>query len=726
MIINLCDISLFEADSLQIEKKATFILGKNGTGKTTLTDIIAKQSSEYETHVFKGFDNIIDKNEKLNAVVLGEENTLINKQITEIEEKIEEKNRDKEIVLATLSKPDSEGETNFWTRLIKAEKNLDDANKTIKDFCTQSAAKIRDNKRYRLSTSSYNKNYFEREIENASRLSEQDRLQLEDILKSTVKTAKEIDFPTYDLGQLLIDVNHLLEGKVAEKNRVPRLGEDKDKIAFAKQGLNIHKKGDICSFCGSTIEDVVFDELEGYFSADEVKDFQKEISAEIERISSLIDRLSVITVDVDDFYPSYTSRVSEISDQINKKNDEYKRVLTELKTSLEEKRAELFSESDRVNIDIPEDFNKIEAKYRKLVQENNDNDIKARQEEAQEKLRLHFIKVLLDDFDYSSKIAELKIYESTYQQAQDDFRKEEEKITGKGGIDETIRGYRENILSLQESTKNEELLAIRINKKLKHMVSFELELCKDEDSKGIYKVRDIYSGDVREVKKLSTGEKNIIAFLYFLEKLNEIKDDANSDNKLVIFDDPMNSNDDNMQYLIIEELDQLRKSLKPEDKFVLLTHNKHFYINATYGLNKAGRVHLIKKGKQTAIMHVEKDNDVKTSYDSLWAELIYLYNSDAAAEMMINPIRRIIETFTKFNSLKQSEFCDTVIGAKKLFNVNSHSIDDLEADLSGKTKDEIVSMFYDCFSGNQYEDHFLSHWPDYSSGYEGEPDVAVE
>lgn len=732
LIINLRDTTLFESDSLQLDKKATFILGKNGTGKTTLTDIIAKQSTEYETHVFKGFDNIIDKNEKLNAVVLGEENTLINKQIVEIEEKIEEKNKDKETVLATLSEPDSEGVTNFWTRLNNAEKRLVDAKNSIKDFYTQSAAKIRDNKGYRLSTSSYNKNNFEREIANASRLSEQDRLQLEDILKSTVKTAKEIEFPTNDVGQLLIDVNNLLARKVAEKNRISRLGDDKDKIAFAKEGLNIHKKGDICSFCGSKIDDDIFDELEGYFSADEVKDFQNEINEEINRISATVDKLSEITVDIDDFYPSYVSRASEISDQINKKIDEYRRVLIELKTSLEEKRAELFSESDRVNIDIPEDFNKIEAKYRKLVQENNDNDINARQEEAQEKLRLHFIKILLDDFDYSSKVAKLQLYESAYEQAQDEFDKEKERITGKGGIDETIRGYREDVIKLQQSTKNEELLAIRINKKLKHMVSFELELCKDDEAQGNYKVRDIYSGEIREIKKLSTGEKNIIAFLYFLEKLDEIKDDANEDNKLVIFDDPMNSNDDNMQYLIIEELDQLRKSLKAEDKFILLTHNKHFYINAIYNVKKekeVGRVHLVKKGKQTAIQSVKKEDDIKTSYDSLWAELIYLYNSDAAAEMIINPIRRIIETFTKFNALNQSKFCDKVLGAKKLFDVNSHSIDDLEADLSGKTKDEIASIFFDCFSENRHEDHFFSHWPEYAkiqSGYEGLPDSAIE
>ena len=46
----------------------------------------------------------------------------------------------------------------------------------------------------------------------------------------------------------------------------------------------------------------------------------------------------------------------------------------------------------------------------------------------------------------------------------------------------------------------------------------------------------------------------------------------------------------------------------------------------------------------------------------------------------------------------------------KLFNVNSHSIDDVEAELNGKTKNEIIQMFYDCFSEYKQADHFRAFW----------------
>ena len=46
------------------------------------------------------------------------------------------------------------------------------------------------------------------------------------------------------------------------------------------------------------------------------------------------------------------------------------------------------------------------------------------------------------------------------------------------------------------------------------MVSFELVHCENEDEKGYYMVRNVTNNDMRDVTQLSTGEKNIIAFLF--------------------------------------------------------------------------------------------------------------------------------------------------------------------------------------------------------------------
>ena len=248
------------------------------------------------------------------------------------------------------------------------------------------------------------------------------------------------------------------------------------------------------------------------------------------------------------------------------------------------------------------------------------------------------------------------------------------------------------------------------------MVSFELVHVEDEDSKGFYRVKNTSTGEERDITELSTGEKNIIAFLYFIGKLNEIKETPSNKNKIIVFDDPMNSNDDGMQYLIIEELQNLMNNISEGDYFILLTHNKDFYLNVKYGhyYNKDRFLRFQSDGKHTNIMCLrDKKDDYKTSYEALWDELKYLYNLDAvSADILLNPIRRIIETYVKFNGFEKNSFCKPVYGAMKLFNVNSHSIDDLEAELNGKTKKEIVQMFYDCFAKNNLEEHFKKLWSD--------------
>lgn len=112
---------------------------------------------------------------------------------------------------------------------------------------------------------------------------------------------------------------------------------------------------------------------------------------------------------------------------------------------------------------------------------------------------------------------------------------------------------------------------------------------------------------------------------------------------------------------------------------------------------------------------MKDEDDFKTSYESLWIELKLLYEYDVtSADMLLNPIRRFIETFTKFNALDKTNFCNEVSGAKKLFDVNSHSIDDIEAELNGKTKQEVIQMFYDCFAKKDYGNHFLKYWKNVS------------
>ena len=116
--------------------------------------------------------------------------------------------------------------------------------------------------------------------------------------------------------------------------------------------------------------------------------------------------------------------------------------------------------------------------------------------------------------------------------------------------------------------------------------------------------------------------------------------------------------------------------------------------------------------KKTKINYIKnKDEDFKTNYESLWHETKILFSlSTCDSAILLNPIRRIVETYTKFNGVDKKVFLSKIEGAKKFFNVNSHGIDDLEADLNGKSKENIIEIFKECFEKNNSIEHFNIFW----------------
>ena len=80
---------------------------------------------------------------------------------------------------------------------------------------------------------------------------------------------------------------------------------------------------------------------------------------------------------------------------------------------------------------------------------------------------------------------------------------------------------------------------------------------------------------------------------------------------------------------------------------------------------------------------------------------------------MMNSMRRIIETYIHFNKIHPDQFYDDLDEHWKLFNVNSHAVDDLSAELIGKSKEDLLAMFHEIFIKNNAIDHYNNyrcHW----------------
>ena len=717
MKIDLSNEELFYENEINFDKNLNFVFGKNGTGKSTLTKLLKEYGEQdYDVRVFQGFENMVGENNRLNAVILGEENNEIAQEIEIKKEDIKKKKDEIDKINLEIKEPKDNSE-NLWKKFEKIKKNINQKNSQTQDFYTDSAAKIKKMTDPQISKTTYNKNDFISEKKNAKLLGEADIKSLKKLIKTEVKMAQEIEFPSINLQNELEKINSILGKKVEEKVKIKRLENNEEKRNFAKKGFHLHEAGEICSFCGNIIKQEEYEELKRYFLADDIEKFQKEIEIFKDNYKKKIESIENIKFDKNNFYPNNIERLTQIIEEYEVIKEGIIKILKNFLENLEKK--DIFKESEKIFIDnIFLNFNKISEEYDDLVKNNNSSNLSEEKEKAKTDLRYHFIKLALDEFNEKTKLYELNVLKEKESEYKTEIENKEKEIIK---LNNEINNLNLEINKLEAQTKNEKKLVENINKKIRHYTSFELVHKEDTEGEGFYSVKCLRTNEDRDITQISTGEKNIIALLYFIEKLNEINE-VRAGNKLIIFDDPMNSNDDTMQYLIIEELQKLMRELlknNKDDKFILMTHNVHFYINIKYDFDKdddykkkRNFIRLVSDTKKTKINYIKnKDDDFETSYESLWHEINILFRlSSCNPVMLLNPMRRIVETYTKFNGLKQRNFLSKVEGANKFFNVNSHGIDDLEADLNGKSKENIIEIFKECFEKNNSIEHFKIFW----------------
>lgn len=146
---------------------------------------------------------------------------------------------------------------------------------------------------------------------------------------------------------------------------------------------------------------------------------------------------------------------------------------------------------------------------------------------------------------------------------------------------------------------------------------------------------------------LSEGDKNTIAFSFFLAKLTT---DTELSDKIVIFDDPLTSLDLNRRNTTIHQLTLLYQQVK---QCIILSHNLHFLIEIN-GVSrikkqdKKGLQILNATGISKIIEYQIKQEWIANYQKALNAMYVFLENpSSDAQETAINAIRISLETFLK-------------------------------------------------------------------------------
>ncbi|KST88413.1 AAA family ATPase [Lactococcus lactis] len=719
--INLSNYSfVFSKSELSDLKRKNFIYGKNGTGKSSLVKAIREQYSDtYDIRVFDGWRGIIKENNYLDAIALGEINVDKQIEIDEIDEKIKE--IDKEI-----SEPQA-GIENLFKKQNKIKSSYDLQNRKIETFYTSSASKIST----KLSLGrSYDKRNFKIDIPLANILSERDINRLRETIKADkIIINPKISFPKIDLDKYLVATNGILQTVVLPSGIINELTNNIEKQNFAKLGMKIHNRdidNEPCSFCGSVISKDRWVQLDRYFS-DEVEKLDRRVADGLNNIENCLKSINDISIiDEKQYYPEYKELIQELNFEILEIKSSYNKSLNILKNALEEKKGKTIIKVDQVNVEISQTLSDFQLKYDDLYEKNMmyAENLEQKQKIANEMIRYHEVKISLDNFDYTGEKAILVKLESNNQLLSNDIS--------------SLKGEKNSLL--QEKRKliadmTKELSTVsRINEFLRGLGSrsFSLDYIDTPDGqKGQYRLLDT-NGAERSVQTLSDGEKNILSFLWFMDSIEEIPDESErAKEKIVIFDDPMNSNDDSCQYLMMGVIQKFYRQENHPQLF-LLTHNNHFYLQVTPHSKKYPSksrnpeqryIKFLKTENRTSMLTISCDSEnIKTIYDELWEELKYAYEQNKVT-FMWNNMRRILETYNRFNfknnspSEIENEFEDSVdkvliIALIKSLNVNSHVGYETDIDISGKTRDELKDIFSYIFEKLNASQHFTCYWAD--------------
>lgn len=215
---------------------------------------------------------------------------------------------------------------------------------------------------------------------------------------------------------------------------------------------------------------------------------------------------------------------------------------------------------------------------------------------------------------------------------------------------------------------------------------------------------------------LSEGERAFVTFLYFYHLLQgSVSDTGMTTDRVVVFDDPVSSLDSDILFIVgslIKGLfDEVRSGTGHIKQIFVLTHNVYFHKEVTYnckrpknGLLKEETFWIVKKPGQVSKLTPQTTNPIKTSYELLWAEVRQPERSNLAIQ---NTLRRILENYFKIlGGFDLNDLCDMFDGEEKIIcnslcswvhDGSHHAFDDVFVSIDDSIVEKYLKVFREIF-----------------------------
>lgn len=224
---------------------------------------------------------------------------------------------------------------------------------------------------------------------------------------------------------------------------------------------------------------------------------------------------------------------------------------------------------------------------------------------------------------------------------------------------------------------------------------------------------------------LSEGEKSFVTFLYFYHLLKGSESDTGmTTDRIVVFDDPVSSLDSDILFVVgslIKGLfDEVRAEAGHIKQIFVLTHNVYFHKEVTYNSKRKKNdamnqetFWIVRRSGLISKLDKHLSNPIKTSYELLWAEVRKPDRSNLGIQ---NTLRRILENYFKIlGGIEFDELCAMFDGKEKLIckslcswvhDGSHYAHDDLYVSVDEAVVESYLKVFRAIFEKSKHGAHY--------------------
>lgn len=620
-ITNLAVFKDFNWDNAVIDKEGhvidfktiNIIYGRNYSGKTTLSRIVRAletgsisdkysnpefeiefedgsiinqdnyENSDYDIRVFNedfirdNLSFLLDTNndgEIKPFAVLGEDNAKLQSEIDSLK--------------ALLGSNEEGNESGLYKDLIlkteafkKAEKESNDANQDLNNKLSAKATGDRDIAiKYKpeiYGDQNYNVSKLKNDIQTINQgytpISDIKKEELLILLRESIKgSISSISDIFIDIHKITEKVRELVEQKVGDSQKIEELVRDAELNRWVKDGRQYHKEKGLekCSFCGHTVDAERWALLDKHFDEESEK-LEIDIDELLNQLTAHEKRISAgLGINKTAFYSKFQAKLDSIENEYNNAiKGKALQAITSLKSQLEYRKNHLFIPRTYEEIyDFSADLSKLYQEYHQVEIESNDysKQLLSEQSEAKKQLRLDEVYSFIKEINYNAELNKINLLKTACESKEQDKKSIETEIHEKEGI------IKNKLALMNDEEKGAKKVDEYLSEYFGHnYLSLRAKEEHDEIGKK-YRFEILRDGEI--AYNLSEGECSLIAFCYFMAKLDDV---ATHDKKPIIWiDDPISSLDSNHVFFIYSLIATKIANTNTFNQLFVSTHNLNF------------------------------------------------------------------------------------------------------------------------------------------------------